>query len=467
MNQILNEKDKVVAVPFPGSENVLPNGAEISPPAAVPHKVSLVRRVLSVFLRTLTPVLIISAAYGQFKHLKETKPKTPQKARAETVWPVRTTIVKITNEQPVLQLYGETLPGRKVELRSLVGGKILSIGSNMREGAIVKKGETLLTIDDFSYKGALVEAKARLLEAKARLDEIRATIASERDSLARSSEQLGLAQKDLARAQKLVRNRTITRKLADDRQLVVSQRKQSYGTHKNNLKIQQARAEQQKATLSRLEWGVTQAQRNLDDTKLTAPFDAYITEVGADVGRLVSANDKIATLLDKDWIDVRFTLSDRHYGALVGGNNEGAGHREKIEGRKVRIAWNVGNTPLHYEGIITRVGAKISSSSGGVEVFARIKDPHSPATIRSGAFVEVLLADRDYKNVIRLPQSAVYDNNRVFVLEKDRLKGRDVTVLGVVGNDLLVRGNLKVGERVSITQFSMAGNGVKVKELKQ
>ena len=52
------------------------------------------------------------------------------------------------------------------------------------------------------------------------------------------------------------------------------------------------------------------------------------------------------------------------------------------------------------------------------------------------------------------------------MLEKNRLKGRLVKVIGTIGNDLLVRGKLKAGETVSITQFSMAGNGVKVKELK-
>ncbi len=445
-----------MAVPFHGqSDEVLPKQGDSNAPKS---KISFIRHFFSIVLRGVTAIAILVAGYFYFQHLKASKPKIPHKTKAETVWPVRTMTVAISNQQPVLQLYGETLPGRQVELRSLVGGKILSIGANMREGAVVKKGETLLTIDNFSYKGALVESRARLLEAKARLDEITATIASEKDSLARAREQLALAEKDLARAKKLVRNRTVTRKLADDRRLVVSQRKQSVESHRNNLKIQKARAEQQKAILSRLEWGVTQAQRNLHDTRLTAPFDAYITEVSADVGRLVSANDKIATLLDKDWIDVRFTLSDRHYGML-------AGDGEKIEGRKVKIAWNVGNKPLQYEGIITRVGAKISSSSGGVEVFARLDNPHSPATIRSGAFVEVQLKDREYKNVIRLPQAAVYENNRVYVLEKGRLKGRKVEVIGTVGNDLLLRGNLKTGETVSITQFSMAGNGVKVKEL--
>ncbi len=467
MNQIVPKQDNIVPVPRVDNEadhkawsDAASASSDLGNKADVKiKKVSMVRRLISGILLTATPLLVLGGAVMGYKHLKATKPKVPHRAKAETVWPVRSAIVKISDQNPTLQLYGETLPGRKVELRSLVGGKILSIGENMREGAIVKKGETLLTIDDFSYKGALVEAKARLLEARARLDEISATITAEQDSLTQAKTQLKLSEKDLARALTLVRKKTFTRKIADDRTLIVSQRKQSYTSHKNNLKIQEARAQQQKATISRLEWGITQAQRNLDDTKLTAPFDAYITGVGANVGRLVSANDKIATLLDKDWIDVRFILSDRNYGRLVS-------HGQKLEGSPVKIAWNVGLKPLHYEGVINRVGASISASSGGVEVFARIKDPHHPGTIRSGAFVEVSLKDRVYKDVIRLPQTAVYDNSRVYVMKDGALTGRKIEVLGVVQNDLLVRGDLKAGEHVSITQFSMAGEGVKVKALK-
>lgn len=415
------------------------------------------RRVLSFSAKVIAPVLVLVLGIVSFVGLKATRPEVPQRPARELVWPVKTVTASFADFQPSIRLYGQTIAGRRVDLRSLVGGEVVDTGANLREGGVIKKGEVLLRVDPFQYEGALDEAKAKLAEARARYREIEATIENEQDALARSKEQLVISKRDLQRAVPLAKRGTVSKKVADDRRLVVSEREQSVELRSNNLSIQQARADQQRAIISQLDWGVRRATRNLEDTVLNAPFDAYVTSVSAEVGRIVSANDQVATLLDANWVDVRFSLSDRQYGRIVS-------NKRGLEGIAVDVLWHVGDTPVRYRARIQRVAAEIAAEKGGVDIYAQLDDPNTPVSIRAGAFVEVRVPDRAYKNVARLPQTALYRGERVYVIENGRLVGRKVDLVGAAGEQILVRGNLAEGDRVVTTRLSNISDGLRVEE---
>ena len=414
-------------------------------------------RAMGRTAKVALPLLVLALGAVAYGGLKITRPDITGREEREKVWPVRAEEIAFSDYKPEIRLYGVTVPGRQVELRALVAGQVIETGENLRTGGEVAKGEVLLRIDPFEYEGALVDTKAQLSEAKARLKEIEASFKSEQDALATSREQLTLAQRDLARAEPLVAKGAVSKKVADDRRMVASERKQAVDARLNNIDIQQAKAEQQRAAITQLEWKVRQAERNLEDTVLKAPFDAYVKSANADLGRLVGVNDAVATLLDQAWIEARFTLTDSQYGRIVAKDT-------KVTGRTITVLWRVGEKPIEYEAMIERVAAEIASQEGGVEVYARLKDPLHPIPIRPGAFVEVTARDRGYADVARLPQTALYDGDKVFVIIDGRLVERRVEVVGVAGNDVLVQGAITKGERVVTTRLTNAGDGMAVKE---
>ena len=58
--------------------------------------------------------------------------------------------------------------------------------------------------------------------------------------------------------------------------------------------------------------------------------------------------------------------------------------------------------------------------------------------VNFGAFVRVRVADRRYESVMRAPQSALYGEDIVYVVNReDRLEARRVVVRGYDGNDIL------------------------------
>lgn len=407
-------------------------------------------------MQTVVAAAVVAGAVLGYNYLVDSKSEIPTRPQREKVYVVETAPIVIGTQRPMLSLYGEVVAARTVELRALVAGEIVAVSDKLMAGSSIDAGETLVDIDLFAYQGALVEAEANLLEARARLIENEGHVASERDNLSRSEEQLDFARRDLERAEKLLSLGSVTERTLDDRRLIVSQRQQQLEQRRNALVVEEAKVEQQRAVIKRLEWRVSQAQRNLSDTTLKAPFDAIVRTEAAEVGRLVGVNDVIAVLYDRDALEARFTLSDNQYGRLIGEN-------ATLSGREIEVLWYLGDEPVRYKAVIERVGADVASQRGGVDVYARILGDAAAGPLRPGAFVELKVPDRSYEGVARLPETALYNGDHVFVVQEDRLTRRAVAVVSYDEGDVIVRGELVNGDVVVTTQIAEAGEGLLVR----
>ncbi|MBT7667812.1 MAG: efflux RND transporter periplasmic adaptor subunit, partial [Rhodospirillaceae bacterium] len=222
----------------------------------------------------------------------------------------------------------------------------------------------------------------------------------------------------------------------------------------SDLAAEAARVKQQQAVIDRLSVGVRRAERDLQKVRLIAPFDGFLADVQAQVGKRLSANDRVARLIDAGRLEARVTLSDRQYGRLV---SEGS-----LAGRTVAITWQVGQQSFIYTGRLDRVGARIDSASGGVQVFVRLDDVGLSKPLRPGAFVTIAMPDRTFHKVAQLPESALYNSDTVYVIAGERLEKRKVELVARVGNDVLLRGEIEDGDQVVVTRFAEIGPGQKV-----
>ncbi|MEQ8824361.1 MAG: efflux RND transporter periplasmic adaptor subunit [Filomicrobium sp.] len=419
--------------------------------------VRLLAATLRIALKILLPVAIVAGGYYGYNHLVATKPEPKVRPKQERSFTVQTQILKAGDFRPTLTMFGSTVAGRQVDIRALVSGQVVETSPTLREGGQVEAGELLLKIDQIDYRTGLAELNAQLVETRARAEEFESSLAVAKQSLKHARDQLELAKTDLARAEPLARRGAISARTVDDRRQILLQRQQAADELQNNLKVWQARIVQQQAAATRLETSIERAERRLAETRLRAPFSAYVTEVGAQVGRMVGSNDKVATLIDRDWIEVRFNLTDEQYGRIVA-------NEKSIAGREVDVRWVLGQTVFTYPATIERVGARITSDTGGVEVFARIANPLEPVPLRPGAFVEINVPDTKYRAVFKVPAAALYNGDTIYVIENDRLVGRKVSIVGGKSQDLLVRGDLKDGERIMTSRISTPGDGIKVVE---
>ncbi|MBL8566007.1 MAG: efflux RND transporter periplasmic adaptor subunit [Hyphomicrobiaceae bacterium] len=432
-----------------------PRHGQATAPGVAPGRL---RRATLLLGKGLLPLLLLAAGFATFKYLKATKPEAPKQLVSERVFAVETVPVRFRTEQPMLKLYGTIVAGRQFDIRALVAGRVMSTSDELREGGRVATGMTLLNIDSFDYKSSLAETTAQREETLARLREQEASIVQAKTSLTHARAQLALSKADVERAEALKERGNLAERAADDRRQIMLQRQQAADQLANELGVWEARVAQTRATAERLSVSIERAERRLLETELKAPFDAYVTEVAAQVGRMLSVNDKVATLIDAGWIEAQFTLTDSQFGRMVTSLG-------KLEGQTLKVRWALGNGMFDYPATIARVGARVSSTTGGVDVFARIADPSKPVPLRPGAFVEIEVPDIRFDDVARVPSASLYDRDTIYVVKNGRLDPRKVTVVGTAQSDILVRGPLTEDEPIVTTRLSTPGKGLAVKDI--
>lgn len=406
--------------------------------------------------QAIVMIAILAGAYVATNRIIASKPEPRTRPPFQTVYTVALATVELKNHQPVFVAYGQTVAARTVELRSLVGGEIIKISPKLRAGGSVAKGDALVEIDDFTYRGELSEANANLAEAAARISENEAQIALERSKLVSAQEQLELAEVDLKRAEDLRRRGTSTQQQLESRKLVVSQRNQAVAQSRDTIAVQQAKLAQLQASIDRLKWGVERAERNLKSTVLVAPFDGIVRTSTAEAGRNVTANDVVVSMYEVGSLEVNFTLSDARFGRLQTS-------QQGLIGRDVEVVWTVGGNATIYPAKIDRVGADIMSSRGGVEVIAKLNGMTENAGIRPGAFVEVRVPDQVFANAAAIPDTALYDGTTVYVAKDGKLESRKITVASFNGETALISAGLNDGEQVLATRITEVSDGLNVR----
>ena len=365
----------------------------------------LMKEYLKKIKRVNPTVLLLLATFLVIFLLRATKDEPEVLVIPEKSWPVSVIEAQYSDVQPTLSLFGEVITSRRSELRSLVGGQVVQVGENFKEGAVVEKGELLLRIDDFEYRNAVIEESAKL----------------------------EVMNRDFDRADELFKQGNISEQFRD------------------NALLEKTK---QELVLSEVE-------KDLRDTELFAPFDGVINDVQATLGKQVSTfNDKIGEIIDIKNMEVRFSLSKAQYGRLLEDT-------DKILGRKIEMSWTVGKRDLVFNASVSRVGAEITSNTGGVNIFANIViNSGEESPLRPGAFVRLKMPDKTYESVVSIPETAVYEDKYIFIVNDQRLKKIMIEILGYDQSKVLVKplddSKIKNGDYVVVNQLREAGENVKV-----
>jgi len=403
--------------------------------------------------KILLPVLLIAISLAGASYLRATKPDVMPSEDVETVWTVRATSIEHRDHQPFLDLYGELVSGREVILRSKVLGEVIEASPKLREGGRFAKGEVMLRIDPFDYQAAIDDIDAQIAEAKARRAELAANRVTEEMMLALDQEQLALVKRDVERFERLSTSRAASEKSLDDAMIASSRQTATVGQREQSLLVIDARLAQQDAAIERLSVAKRRAERDLVDTVFKAPFDGVIADAGAELGQTLNTTDVIARLIDDQQLEISFQLASSDFGRLW---------QSGLIGRKISGRWTLGDIAFDLPATIARVVPTIDPASGGVAVFATIDDQHRDIPLRPGAFIEVEMEDRLYQDVVELPASALFDRDKVYVVEDDRLKEMKVDLVAARGDRVLIETDIAEGVEVVISRLAEIGPGLKV-----
>lgn len=354
---------------------------------------------------------IIFGALYYFDFLNNNQPQTVKKATTEQAAIVDTLVIDFEDIQPTITNYGQIVAGKQLPLSADVSGRIKYLSPNFKNGAIVEKGELLIELESFQYEGNLITAKANLQDISFSAIDINNQITSTEIAYQSTLKLYKNAENDYQGSVKLQKSGVITKQALDEKNITLIEKKQSLDTMSASLINLKNQKLQLLTTTEAQQWALDNAIKDLKSTKIYAPFNAYIHNSDLEIAQFISSNTTIATLLDQQKIDIKFTLSDGQYGRIIA--QEGT-----IIGRKIQAIWHVGQIEKTFEAVINRVNSEIIAASGGIDLYASIENLEMVEALRIGAFVKVLIPDQTYDQIIRIPEHMIYDNDAVYVVSR-------------------------------------------------
>ena len=375
----------------------------------------------------------------------------------ERVFTVNVMIAQTGAQTPVLESFGEIASRRTLELRAAGGGRVISLSDGFEDGGTVTAGEVLVRLDPVDAEAAVQRAQNDLRDAQAEERDAARSLELASDELTAAQQQADLRDRAAERQIDLAGRGVSTAAATETAELAASAAGQAVLVRRQALAQAQARIDLSASTTARAQLALAEAQRRLDDTVLSAPFDGTLSATSVVEGRLVNANERLADLIDPDDLEVSFRLSTAQYARLLDANGD-------ILKAAVRVALDVSGMDIEATGLVTRTSAAAGDGQTGRLVFAALD---AAAGFKPGDFVTVRLQEPELENVVLLPASAVDAGGTVLLLgSDDRLETVQVRVLRRLGDDVLVRGDI-VGREVVETRSPLLGAGISVKPLRK
>ncbi|MEP4196658.1 MAG: HlyD family efflux transporter periplasmic adaptor subunit [Aliishimia sp.] len=386
--------------------------------------------------------------------LEDDRPGPPKRERVFAVGVVTATLGR---EVPVLQAFGEIRAERTLELRAAAAGRIVELSQNFVEGGAVRAGDLLLRIDPADAQSARDRAEADLADAQAEILDAEAGLLLARDELSAAVDQQGLQARAFDRQQDLAQRGVGTSAAVEVAELSVAAARQAMLSRRQGVTQAEARISQSKTRLRRMEIALAEATRRLAETEVYAPFDGTLSEVTLTTGRLLSNNEKLATLIDPQALEVAFRLSTAQYVRLL---DDG-----RLTERPVEVKLDVSGIDLTARGLIRREQAAVGEAQSGRLIFASLTETSG---FKPGDFVTVQAEEPAINNVLRLPAGALDGSGTVLVLEgEDRLDTLPVTLLRRQGNEVLIRGEGLAGREIVTARSPLLGAGIAVRPLRK
>jgi RND family efflux transporter MFP subunit len=359
------------------------------------------------------------------------------------------------NVVPVLESFGEVQSRRLLELRAADGGRVIDLSPSFEDGGSVEAGQVLVRFDPADAQAAVDRARADLADAEAEQRDAARGLTLAGDELAAAEEQAALRERAFQRQEDLAERGVTTAISTETAELAASAARQSVLSRRQAVAQAEARLDQAATRIARSQIALEEAQRRLDDTTLTAPFDGTLSETSVVVGRLVAPNERVADLIDPDDLEVSFRVSTAQFARLL--DEDGA-----LTDAEVTVTLEVAGIALEAKGQISRASAAAGEGATGRLIFAKLTDT---AGFKPGDFVTVRVREPELQDIIRLPSSAIDAQGEVLVLGEDnRLEAIEVTLLRRQRDEVLVRGPV-LGRRVVAERSPLLGAGISVRPI--
>jgi RND family efflux transporter MFP subunit len=378
------------------------------------------KQTLMPWIKKLIPVTVLGAAIAASAVILGNPPQAPKRdSRPAPGVAVETLPIK---QQPLtvyIESFGIIEPRTQIKLLPEVGGRIIWLSSNFRDGGYIKKNEALVRLDPRDYEIQAKIAESAITTAKLALEE------------------------ELARATQA--------KLDWDR---LGDQEEPSGLVLRRPQVAAAQAAVQSAQ-AKLE----QARLALERTEIKAPFSGRILSKQVDIGQIVTPSTELGHSYATDYIEVRLPVKNRDLAFL---DLPESGSRSHFP--EVTLENNLGAPAEIWHGKIIRTEAAIDRQANQLHVIAQINNPFETGArrpLKIGQYVNAHIEGRTFDNALAIPNAAIYQGSYVYILEEGLLKRREVALTWQDGTQALIATGIQVGDELVVTQLGQVRSGTR------
>ena len=375
--------------------------------------------------RWISAIALAGAAVGLAVLL--TAPNGGQTQQAEKNAPPPATPVSVAvGEQRDVVVWDE-FSGRleaveRVEVRSRVAGAVQT--AHFREGALVKEGERLITIDPAPYAAEVERAQAQVVGAEAKL---------------------ALTKRENERSQQLQQSGS-----SAISQSTIDQRLSAY--HETEAALRAAQAALQSARL------------NLSYTEIKAPVAGRVGKLEITAGNLIAAgpgSPLLTTLVSVNPIYASFNADEEVVMRALKGLAADPKTRGQVELIPVQMT-TVTSNGTSFHGRLQLIDNQVDAKSGTVRVRAMFDNPEGHLMV--GQFARLRMGQPKTEPQLLVSERAVgTDQNKKFVMVVDadsKAAYREVFLGPSVEGMRVVVSGLQVGERIVVNGLQRVRPGI-------
>ena len=315
------------------------------------------------------------------------------------------TMKVITRTTPIVYDYtGFVEATQEMNLAPQVTGQI--VGKYFKGGDTVQAGQVLYEIDPRTYKANLLSAEGNLASARAALAN---------------------AEMDAERYTKLYEQNAVSKQMLDN---AVTARDQA------------------RASVKALEGLLLNAQINMEETKVTAPFTGRTDTSSLEVGNYVAAGQSVLTKISNtDPVFVKFSIAEPEYLTLAAASD---GNGAALDNLSAVLA---NGETYGLKGKVAEVNRGISDNTGTLTIKATFQNPKKE--LLPGMFAHIQATGGVRENALLIPQRSVTElmyKNFVYVVGNDnKVTMKEIKLGQKVGRLIMVNGGL-TGEETLVVE---------------
>jgi len=391
----------------------------------VKKKSSFIRRLLII----LIPILIIIGFVVTTAVIIKLNEKPEEKKRPFNTLAVMADYAVQDNVQLTVSAQGEARPRTEIDLVPEVGGKIVYVSPNFIEGGIIRKGETLIRIEDADFKVALVRAQSSIAQA----EQVLIREQAEGEIARRDYEELGRGEPSA-------------------------------------LALRQPQQAQAQASLQLAQAEMEAAKLQLTRTEVKAPFTGRVRAKSSDLGQFVSPGRTLGRIFSTDVIEVRLPLTDNDLSKMDLPIAYVA--KDRAAAPNVKLSAIIAGQRQYWDAKLMRTNSTYDTQTRALSAIVEVFDPYGKGKsqngvpIAPGLFVDAEIGGKLFEDVILLPRDGLRPGNKVYVVnDKGKSDIRDVAVIDTDAKQAVLSSGVEAGELIVLSPMEESRTAMTLKVL--